>query len=122
MPNNRADHGKFASEYNKARKHILLTQDVCAICGKPVDKTLKQKNSKGEHNPYAPTIDHIIPVSKGGHPHDLANLQLTHWICNRQKSDKLGFQKKDLVHAAPKTTSNRILPLTFDYAGSEALP
>ena len=37
----------------------------------------------------SPVIDHIIPVAKGGHPSDISNLQLAHWCCNRQKSDKL---------------------------------
>jgi 5-methylcytosine-specific restriction endonuclease McrA len=35
------------------------------------------------------TVDHIIPVSKGGHPSAMDNLQLAHWICNRLKSNKL---------------------------------
>lgn len=34
-------------------------------------------------------IDHIIPIAKGGHPSDIDNLQLAHWTCNRQKSDKI---------------------------------
>ncbi|WP_254280880.1 HNH endonuclease [Finegoldia magna] len=59
------------------------------MCGKPVDKSLKAPN------PLAPCIDHIIPVSKGGHPSDISNLQLAHWTCNRQKSDKL-FKEKQL--------------------------
>lgn len=60
-----------------------MSQSVCAICGRPVDMELKAPD------PMAPTVDHIIPINKGGHPSDINNLQLAHWICNRMKSDKL---------------------------------
>ena len=69
--------------YNRNRKSILANEDVCAICGGPVDKTLKAPH------PMSAVVDHIIPVSKGGDPAAMENLQLTHWACNRQKSDKL---------------------------------
>lgn len=43
MSNNlRADkRGSHRTEYAKNRKRILLSCNVCAICGKPVDKSLK---------------------------------------------------------------------------------
>lgn len=43
MSNNlRADkRGAHRTEYAKNRKRILLSCNVCAICGKPVDKSLK---------------------------------------------------------------------------------
>lgn len=69
--------------YENARRKILATQTVCGICGKPVDFSYRNPH------PLAPTVDHIIPVSKGGHPSDLSNLQLAHRCCNREKSDKL---------------------------------
>ena len=75
--------GAHRTQFERNRKRILKTQNVCGICGKPVDVSLKQGN------PMSPVIDHIIPVAKGGHPSDISNLQLAHWCCNRQKSDKL---------------------------------
>ena len=69
--------------FEAARQKILKTQTVCGICGKPVDFSFKYPH------PLSPTVDHIIPVSKGGHPSDLANLQLAHRWCNRAKSNKL---------------------------------
>jgi len=70
------------------RKTILASQELCAICGKPVDKTLKAPH------PMSATVDHIVPISKGGHPSDISNLQLAHRVCNRAKSDKVGFEQK----------------------------
>lgn len=69
--------------YRRNRKKIIASQSVCAICGRPVDKELKPPD------PMSPTVDHIIPINKGGHLTDINNLQLAHWICNRMKSDKL---------------------------------
>ena len=59
----------------------------------------------------APTIDHIIPVAKGGHPSDIDNLQLAHWTCNRQKSDKIFRQKQETKQAI----GNRVLPQSIDW-------
>lgn len=69
--------------YENARRKILATQDICGICGKPVDKTIRYPH------PMSASVDHIIPVSRGGHPSDINNLQLAHRCCNRAKSDKL---------------------------------
>lgn len=81
---NRPDrNGPHRSQFETNRKIILATQTICGICGKPVDKSLKYPH------PMSPTVDHIIPVSRNGHPSDINNLQLAHRWCNRQKSDKL---------------------------------
>ena len=83
-PGRRKDRvGEFRTALDKNKKIIFMTQEVCGICGQPVDKTLKYPD------PMSKTVDHIIPIAKGGHPSDLSNLQLAHRCCNRQKSDKL---------------------------------
>lgn len=65
------------------RKKILAMYDHCAICGRFVDKTLPQ------YDPMAPEVDEIIPVSRGGSPVDIDNLQLTHRKCNEMKGNKM---------------------------------
>ncbi len=96
---------RLAFERNK--KKIYATQTVCGICGKPVEFGMKYPH------PLSPCIDHIIPVAKGGHPSDLENLQLAHWTCNRQKSDKLlGHHSKA---ENEETISNRVLPQSCDW-------
>lgn len=38
----RADRiGSHKTQFEKNKKRILATQDICGICGKPVDKSLK---------------------------------------------------------------------------------
>ena len=99
------------NDLNRAKKVILATQDICGICGNPVDKTLKWPH------PLCPTVDHIIPIIKGGHPTDLHNLQLAHWCCNRQKSDKLAQQIREAKPEEPEGAeiNNRDLPLSTDW-------
>ena len=93
--------GTHRSQFDKNRKKIYATQTICGICGKPVDFSLKFPD------PMSPTIDHIIPVAKGGHPSDIDNLQLAHFYCNRQKSDRLA----KVVFIEDKEVSNYDLPL-----------
>lgn len=102
----RADRqGPHRVAFDKNKKRILKTENTCGICGKPVDKSIKAPH------PLSPVIDHIMPVSKGGHPSAIENLQLTHWTCNRTKSDKL-FNAKQ---SEPKVLGNRNLPQSVNW-------
>jgi len=103
----RADRkGAHRANYDRNRKRIFATQNTCGICGHPVDFTLKAPH------PMSATADHIIPVAKNGHPSDIDNLQLAHWTCNRQKSDKIfkqGHETKQQV------VGNRNLPQSINW-------
>lgn len=109
---NRPDHdGTHRLAFERNKKKIFATCSVCGICGKPVDFSLKYPH------PMSACIDHIIPVSKGGHPSDISNLQLAHFCCNRQKSDKLQ-QPKTSVQT--EQMSNRVLPQSCDWTAYRA--
>lgn len=107
-PNLRPDHnGTQRAQFESNKKKIYASQTVCGICGKPVDFGFKFPH------PLSPCIDHIIPVSRNGHPSDISNLQLAHMCCNRQKSDKL--TPKQEFAKETEVVSNRLLPQTFDW-------
>ena len=55
-------------------------QWICGICGKFVDIALKHPH------PMSASIDHIIPLAKGGGDAP-DNVQLAHLICNSRKRD-----------------------------------
>lgn len=99
--------GTHQTQFRSNKTRILRSQKVCGICGKPVNKKLKYPH------PLSACIDHIIPVAKGGHPSDMSNLQLAHWVCNRQKSDKL--IEKQVFSQEVEVISNRVLPQAFDW-------
>lgn len=55
---------------------------TCKLCSKAVDMDLKWPH------PLSSSIDHIVPVSKGGSD-ELENLQLAHLVCNQRKQDSV---------------------------------
>lgn len=82
MPNNT----KHLDEWNPRRgrggrpyerlKKIIYPRVICWICGKPVDYTVHPRH------PQAPSVDHRMPLARGGHPTDPGNAELAHYGCN----------------------------------------
>ena len=102
----RADQSGWAeASFKKAKKIIYASQSNCAICGRAVDFDKKFPD------PWSATLDHIIPISKGGDPASLENLQLAHLQCNRIKASKIVEPQVKEKHV-----SNRDLPLSMDWA------
>ena len=62
----------------------LIQRDgnLCRLCNTEIDLSLT-RNSR-----FGATIDHIVPLSKGGSD-DIENMQLTHWICNIKKGNRV---------------------------------
>lgn len=58
---------------------------ICQICGMPCNWEDKAYGASG---PTHPSIDHIVPLSKGG-SHTWGNVQLAHHYCNSIKSDSV---------------------------------
>lgn len=54
----------------------------CGLCGHPMDPSLRRPD------PMSKSVDHIIPLSKGG-AHEQSNLQWAHLVCNFRKGDRL---------------------------------
>ena len=82
-----AKHRRRARERNafvtRVSRVKIYTRDRwrCGICNKAV-----ARNRVAPH-PLSPTIDHIIPLSKGG-THEPANVRLAHYICNSRRGDR----------------------------------
>lgn len=55
--------------------------NACQLCGDPMDM------SKKTPHPLAPTIDHIVPISRGG-THTMDNIQSAHFHCNISKGNR----------------------------------
>lgn len=86
--NKRSDthHIKRAIKYKVAYERIdvddIYKRDnyICGICGEEVDVNLYYPN------PLSPTLDHIIPLSKGG-SHTKENVTIAHLKCNVSKNN-----------------------------------
>lgn len=107
----RADRqGAHRTTFERNRMIVLKTQNICGICGQEIDPAYKYPH------PLSKTVDHIIPIAKGGHPSDLSNLQAAHRWCNRWKSDKLiASIRKDHLYDDSEAETVIDLPLHFDW-------
>ena len=80
---------KYGSEYDPSvtlKKLIKRDGMRCAICGGMCD--WGDRSWSKYTGPLYPSIDHIIPMAKGG-PHTWSNVQVAHIICNSEKGDRI---------------------------------
>lgn len=67
-------------------KIFVRDQYRCKICGLMCNT--EDNTWNGYFGPFSPTVDHIIPLAKGG-THTWNNVQCAHAICNSYKRDLL---------------------------------
>ncbi len=63
---------------------------TCQLCGKKVNR------KAAVPHPAAPTIDHVIPLARGGE-HTKANTQLAHFLCNSLKCTAAANEQLRLI-------------------------
>lgn len=74
---------------------------TCAICGGECDPSDKKENHVGASYP---TIDHIVPMCKGG-SHTWENIQIAHHICNSIKRDRDVVTIQEVINAKEQASS-----------------
>lgn len=72
---------------DRHRRHIARGKPPCALCGQDIDYTLPHLD------PWAFTVDHVIPLSKGGtdelfNPDGTPQKQAAHRRCNLGKYNR----------------------------------
>jgi 5-methylcytosine-specific restriction endonuclease McrA len=89
-----------SSQRDRDRAALARSRPACAICGQPIDYSLRWL--EGEHgakcrrpdctgcvpHPMRFEADHIVPLAKGG-TDTLANKQATHRKCNSTKRARI---------------------------------
>lgn len=63
----------------------------CQLCGKQVLPKAAYRKRDGKIHPRSPTIDHIVPMCKGGN-HEPTNCQTACFSCNTKKGAAAGGQ------------------------------
>lgn len=76
---------KLGNGYEPVSRTAVFNRDgwVCGLCGDQIPRDAIWPN------PMFGTLDHIVPLSKGG-PHSEANLQAAHLRCNASKGNRVG--------------------------------
>jgi len=60
---------------------------LCSLCHRPMRPFINRQAHKGEDVKLFATVDHTIPISKGG-PDCASNVTIAHWGCNSAKHNK----------------------------------
>lgn len=74
----------------------------CAICGEMCDPN---DHTWGYTGPQSPSIDHIIPMAKGG-GHIWGNVQVAHVICNSYKGDSYESETEKQIREEPRDSDD----------------
>lgn len=97
-----SEKASLARERRRAKKAAAYIEDVdrqaiferdgwtCQICQRPLDRTTKVPDL------WAPTIDHIVPLARGG-THEPRNCQAAHFSCNARKGHRGGNEQLLLI-------------------------
>jgi 5-methylcytosine-specific restriction endonuclease McrA len=85
-------YGKMRRRFNQAKRRILVGATTDRYIDK--DEFLKLWNTKtcgicmSELDDRTKSIDHVIPLARGG-DNTMANLQMAHLICNQRKNSTM---------------------------------
>lgn len=70
------------------KRFLRKSKRVCAYCGKRRLKHTVREHTKEAYRELA-TIDHVIPLSKGGPRYKEENLVVACWPCNQKKGSSV---------------------------------
>ena len=75
-----------AAYISPVNRYEVFERDAwtCQLCNEPVER------DKVVPHPKVPTIDHVIPLARGG-THEMANVQTACFLCNATKSDRMDW-------------------------------
>ena len=83
----RAKH--YGVEYERFPKSLIYERDnyICQLCKGPVLRAARYRRRDGKIHMKSPTIDHIVPISRGG-DHKPHNCQTACFKCNSKKGNR----------------------------------
>ena len=65
--------------WRQLRKQVLRNASHCAICQRPIVFSARPCSR------WAPSVDHIVALARGGEPYALSNLRAVHFGCNASR-------------------------------------
>lgn len=86
--------GRTGAAWRTLARQVRREEQDCWLCGRPIDPRAPARTR------WSFSVDHVIPISKGGHPLDRRNARAAHYGCNSSKGNRLTG-----AGTAPLTTS-----------------
>lgn len=77
--------GRTGRPWRRAAAKVKASSNVCWICGHQIDLLLPAKD------PMSFTVDHVVPVSRGGPLRDVRYLRPAHRRCNSRRGNRVTF-------------------------------
>ena len=71
------------SRWRKLRAQLVKQAVTCAICGHALVHNAKPRTR------WSISIDHIVPIARGGNPFDPSNCRATHFGCNSRRAARI---------------------------------
>jgi 5-methylcytosine-specific restriction endonuclease McrA len=68
--------GRKGRPWRRLCTRVYAEETICIRCGQWVDKTLPPRT------PLSKSVDHIVPLARGGAPLARENVGLAHYSCN----------------------------------------
>lgn len=91
-----------ASYRQRRATAIANSGGMCCLCGEAMNLSVN-----GRH-PDGPTLEHLLPVSRGGSGVDPANLSASHRRCNTSRGNRLISEfRAELEQRAPMPRSRK---------------
>lgn len=77
-----ANGGRTGKAYNDLRAQVRREEgSLCWLCPNPIDMTARAPDDDSW------SLDHVIPLNKGGSLLDRSNARASHLGCNRDRKD-----------------------------------
>ena len=89
---------RHSGRRERHRRIVARSHPPCHLCGADIDY------SAGYLDPESFTIDHIIPIARGGADH-IDNIAAAHRKCNRAKSDGPAVIRQAIKFITPRRWS-----------------
>lgn len=74
--------GRNSAEFKQAAKELLVPGALCWLDGLPIRFDVPPRH------PMSGSIDHVTPLSRGGHPTARENLRPAHYGCNSGRGNR----------------------------------
>lgn len=88
-----SQHTPRSRAYWALRERVKAEERTCWLCHHDIDLSAPPRT------PMSWSLDHVVPVSRGGDPLDRANAHAAHLVCNQRRGNRR--------HGAPPVPTQR---------------